>query len=69
MALWSSALFMVQTRKEDQRQMKNSEFRGVFFFFLLKDGCIANMSGNGLPAASQLAQLTVEAITPPLSGR
>lgn len=30
MALRSSALFMVQTRKEDQRQMKNSEFRGVF---------------------------------------
>lgn len=30
MALWSSALFMVQTHKEDQRQMKNSGFRGVF---------------------------------------
>lgn len=33
MALRRSVLFMVQTHKEDQRRMKNSEFRGVFSFY------------------------------------
>lgn len=38
--------------------------RFVFFFLLLlKNGSIPNMSGNGLPVGSYLAQLTVESIT------